>query len=115
ASASSIVRLSATKLSNVENLKAYNKSGDIIPVIASDDNGNITFASAPDIMTYDYNIGFNNTSMDVTVYASNGNSNNTLSGSGGGCSLIRNEGLGIRNVLILLLLFVLAPLKIKKI
>ena len=115
ASTSGTFRVSATKLTNVKNLKAYDINGNEIAV-TSDENGNITFASTPYTMTYNYEIGdFNNTSMDVTVSAGDGSSSNkALSGSGGGCSLIRNEGLGIMNVLILLL-FLLAPLKIKKI
>ncbi|MBQ7559137.1 MAG: putative Ig domain-containing protein [Synergistaceae bacterium] len=107
-----MVRVSATKLSNVANLKAYDASNNEIAV-TSDDNGNITFASAPDTMTYDYNIGFKNTSMDVTVYAADNELNDTIgSSSSCGCNVMKNEGLNLRNILILLL-FELALLKLK--
>ena len=106
------VRVSATKLTNVANLKAYDINGNGIAV-TSDDNGNITFASEPYTMTYDYDIGdINNTLMDVTVISGSGgnggNSNDTLSSSGGGCNVMKNEGL-----ILILLLFELALSKLK--
>ena len=115
-SASSVVKVSATKLTNVKNLKAYNNNKEIA-IITSDDNGNITFASEPDKLTYDYDIGdINNTLMDVTVYSTGSSSQtNTLGSSGGGCNVIKNEGLSVRNVLILFLFaFALLNLKITR-
>ncbi|MBQ7559452.1 MAG: putative Ig domain-containing protein, partial [Synergistaceae bacterium] len=110
ASASSVVRVSATKLTNVKNLKAYDNNDKEIAIITSDDNGNITFASAPDTMKYDYEIGdINNTLMDVTVYSDGSSSQtNTLGSSGGGCNVMKNEGL-----ILILLLFALVLSKLK--
>ena len=81
-SAANIVK--ASEFTKVKNLKAYDSNNNEITV-TTDDNGNITFASMPDRMTYDYDIGFNNQVMDVTVNSAN--SSYTIGNSGSGCNM----------------------------
>ena len=110
----SVADVNGSAFSNVSNLKAYDVNGELIK-ITSDDVGNVIFASLPYIMTYDYDTGYNEQKMDVTVYAAD-DLTNSLGGSGGcgGCNLL-SEGLSFRNVLILLMLeLALLKLKIKR-
>ena len=96
----SLSNVRVADFSNVKNLKAYDKNGGEITV-TSDDIGNVTFASVPDKLTYDYDTGFNDTMMDVEVLAANTELADALSSSGGcgGCNAMSNMEVGLRNIL----------------
>ena len=73
--------IKASDFAKVSDLKAYDKNGKIINW-TSDDSGNITFDSRPDTMTYNYDTGYKNQLMDVSVYAAD---ESLLENSGSGC------------------------------
>ena len=97
--------------------------------VTPNENGDVEFPDIPKSLTYEYDPGFNTvgtgsliavadddpeSGMDVTIDASS-DDGVSASSSGGGCGLIRNEELGIRNVLMFLTFsFALALLKFKR-
>ncbi|MBR1486371.1 MAG: hypothetical protein IJ597_03850 [Synergistaceae bacterium] len=98
------VRVSVANFSKVKNLKAYDKNNNEI-LTTNDGSGNITFASLPDRMTYDYETGFNDTLMDVEVFAADSDSESSSSSGGcGGCNAMSSLEVGIRNVILVLAL-----------
>ncbi|MBQ6737471.1 MAG: leucine-rich repeat domain-containing protein, partial [Synergistaceae bacterium] len=107
-SASEINGIKTSDLSKVTNLTAYDANGNLISY-SFDNDGNITFDSKPDKFMYNYNTGFKNQIMDVTVYAADENSM-TDSGSGcGGC----NSAFGMLSLSALGLLIFVKPTKRK--
>ena len=86
-------------VANVENLKAFDSSGNKISVDYDKESGDVKFSALPEKFTYDYITGFNNIKMDVTVStASDDFKPNTLGPDGGGCEV----GFGILTMLSLL-------------
>ena len=78
--------------SKVQNLKAFDSSGKAIDAKYDKTTGTMTFAETPAKITYDYNTGFKNILMDVTV--SSASSSKSLNSSSSGC----NGGLGFMSV-----------------
>ncbi|MBQ7069033.1 MAG: hypothetical protein IJM82_07710, partial [Synergistaceae bacterium] len=105
-SASEINGIKTSDLSKVTNLAAYDVNGNLIRY-SIDNDGNITFDSKPDKFMYDYNTGYKNQIMDVTVYAADENS---LGDSGSGCGGC-NSAFGMLSLSALGLLFFVKPTK----
>ncbi|MBQ9595294.1 MAG: SYNERG-CTERM sorting domain-containing protein, partial [Synergistaceae bacterium] len=78
--------------SKVQNLKAFDSSGKAIDAKYDKTTGTMTFAETPAKITYDYNTGFKNILMDVTV--SSASSSKSLNSSSSGC----NAGFGFMAV-----------------
>ena len=79
------------ELKYVQNIKAFDESGNEIKV-NSDEQGNVTFSKAPAKITYDYDTGFNDVVMDVTVETAEEEivEDGSSQGSRGGCNLMGN-------------------------
>ena len=106
-----------TYFKNVSNVKAYDESGKEISVNYNEQTGDVVFASRPDRITYDYNTGFKEITMDVQVFATSTEEQETLASSSGcgGCNAMRREELGVRSALMLLLFaLILNPAVLKK-
>ena len=74
----------------VTNVKGYDASGNEIAQTAPYDGttGTMSFASTPAIIRYDYDTGFNNQLMDVTISGTGNDDNDkNLGSSGGGCDV----------------------------
>ncbi|MBQ7733421.1 MAG: hypothetical protein IJT58_05335, partial [Synergistaceae bacterium] len=80
--------------SNVQNLKAFDSSGKEIGAEYDSSTGKMTFAEAPYKIMYNYNTGFKNILMDVTISSE---SSSTLRSSSSGC----NSGLGLTALFVL--------------
>ena len=59
-----------TYLEYVKNLKAYDEAGNELDVNLDTENGEVDFSGEPVKIAYDYDTGFENTLMDVNVFAS---------------------------------------------
>ncbi|MBR0074625.1 MAG: hypothetical protein IJP96_02580, partial [Synergistaceae bacterium] len=105
-SASEINGIKTSDLSKVTNLAPYDVNGNLIGY-SLDNDGNIIFDSKPDKFMYNYNTGYKNQIMDVTVYAADENS---LSDSGSGCGGC-NSAFGMLSLSALGLLFFVKPTK----
>ena len=57
-------------LENVKNLKAYDEDGNELDVNLDTETGEVNFSGDPARISYDYDTGFENTLMDVNVFAS---------------------------------------------
>ena len=103
------------ELYKIKDLKAFDENGDAIYVNLNLNNGNITFAAAPATIKYNYETGFNNILMDVTVNTTagkiknedkNSDTSNEANG-GGGCNLV-----GVNRFFIIVLLSICVTKKI---
>lgn len=93
-------------LSNVENLKAYDATGQELAVEFDRESGEVMFSGEPAKIGYDYVTGFNGMMMDVEVYPSENQTEesgslNVLGPSGGGCT--SGFEMGALGVLVLLM------------
>ncbi|MBR1485635.1 MAG: InlB B-repeat-containing protein, partial [Synergistaceae bacterium] len=103
--------VSVANFSKVKNLKAYDKNNVEIST-TNNGSGNITFASLPDRITYDYETGFNDKLMDVEVWAAASDSEiSSSSGSCGVCNAMSSTGVGLRNILFLVAIELILKLK----
>ena len=92
-------------LSNVENLKAYDATGQELSVEFDRESGEVMFSGEPAKVGYDYATGFNGVMMDVEVYPSDNQQDNpssiALGPSGGGCTY--GSEMGVLGVLLFLM------------
>ncbi|MBQ3645329.1 MAG: hypothetical protein II960_01885, partial [Synergistaceae bacterium] len=100
--------IKTSDLSKVTNLVPYDANGNLISY-SIDNDGNIIFDSKPDKFMYNYNTGYKNQIMDVTVYAADENS---LGDSGSGCGGC-NSAFGMLSLSALVLLIFAKPTKRK--
>lgn len=88
-SAAQVSEVSASDADDsVKNVKGYDASGNEIESQYSEATGEVTFASAPSTITYDYDTGFggDDSYMDVTVTGtSSGGETQGVGSSSGGC------------------------------
>ena len=89
-------------IERVTNLKAFDASGNEIPVTYDKETGDLTFGSVPLSFSYDYDTDFaedgEEVLMDVTVSAAESSHDDTeLSSHGGGC----NAGFGMLALLLM--------------
>ncbi|MBQ6774137.1 MAG: leucine-rich repeat domain-containing protein, partial [Synergistaceae bacterium] len=90
-------------VNNVYDVSGYTESGDEIPSEYDSQTGVITFESAPAVIKYFYDTGFDNLSMDVTIHASSYKDEDEFNylGSSGGC----NSGLTFSSLIFAVFVF----------
>ena len=101
------VSASADGDNKVLNVKGYDASGQEIASQYNPETGEVTFASAPSSITYDYDTGFEGASMDVTVRGSASEETGDVGSPSGGC----DSGAAAMAVLALSAVFVLSKKK----
>ena len=89
-------------MSRVSELYGYDSNNAIIEPSWDEQTGVAEFDTVPSRVEYLYTTNYCDLKMDVTL-TSGSVERDGANGSGGGCELIRNEELGIRNYLILAL------------
>ncbi len=104
--------MASAYIGSIGNVTAYNESGDRIASDYDPQTGTATFESAPDVIKYLYDTGFDDLSMDVTINAlthteeqeqePEAGYNPSLGSSGGSC----NVGLSLSSLLFAVFLFV---------
>ena len=100
--------LDATTTERVMNVIAFNASGDEIPVDYDNGTGAMKFSRAPAILIYDYDTGFNDKIMDVTISALSEDeqaTGNLLGGSGSGC----NSSYGLEIIALMIFMIPRSP------
>ncbi len=72
---------------NVKNVKGFDASGNEIASEYNAETGEVTFATAPSRITYDYDTGFDSDEpyMDVTITGSSSDETTGVGSSSGGC------------------------------
>ena len=72
---------------NVKNVRGFDASGNEIASEFNAETGEVTFASAPSRITYDYDTGFDSDEpyMDVTITGSSSGETSGVGSSSGGC------------------------------
>ena len=71
----------------MKNVKGFDASGNEIASEFNAETGEVTFASAPSRITYDYDTGFDSDEpyMDVTITGSSSDETTGVGSSSGGC------------------------------
>lgn len=110
--------LYSSEFERVQDIKAFNESGDIVEFNLDKGDGYVYFNEEPAVIEYEYETRFNGIMMDVrvkTVASERLNEDSQGDAGGGGCNLVRSEKLGIRNVWgVLLILGMAMKSKIKR-
>ncbi|MBQ9432898.1 MAG: putative Ig domain-containing protein, partial [Synergistaceae bacterium] len=105
-SAADGVRRSASGVENIKNLKAWDAEGKALTVEYDSATGKAVFGNAPAKIAYDYDTGFENVMMDVTVVSAGGDEpgvRGNVGPSGGGCDASSvNAALGMIAVMMFL-------------
>ena len=87
-SAAQVSGVSASDADNsVKNVRGFDASGNEIASEYNAETGEVTFASAPSRITYDYDTGFDSDEpyMDVTITGSSSGETSGVGSSSGGC------------------------------
>ena len=103
------------ELEKVKNLKAFNENNEAISVNLDENTGKITFSEEPAIIKYNYETGFKNVLMDVTIKTTTIDIEDTESeekNNGSGGCISNGEFLSFLAALYVILLKNLKPIRL---